>query len=143
MFAITFANTISTHKAEVKAQHLERAVQFLVDELGVCANKSEAEDRIFFISAKEAVQARVQEAKGLPPQISTEDFFPRYLEFQVWELEKLDVRFSHTEAAFLPNRISSVSSRRACRRRRCGPSSRSTRRGAAPWWAPWPRSWPR
>ena len=87
----TFANVISTHKAEVKAQHLERAVQFLVDELGVCANKSEAEDRIFFISAKEAVQARVQEAKGLTPQISTEDFFPRYLEFQVRELERLDV----------------------------------------------------
>ena len=62
---------------------MDRAVQFLVDELGVCANKSEAEDRIFFISAKEAVQARVQEAKGLTPQISTEDFFPRYLEFQV------------------------------------------------------------
>ena len=69
---------------EVKAQHMDRAVQFLVDELGVCANKSEAEDRIFFISAKEAVQARVQEAKGLTPQISTEDFFPRYLEFQVF-----------------------------------------------------------
>ena len=79
-------NIFVSQKAEVKAQHLERAVQFLVDELGVCANKSEAEDRIFFISAKEAVQARVQEAKGLTPQISTEDFFPRYLEFQVWEL---------------------------------------------------------
>ena len=85
----------------MKAQHLERAVQFLVDELGVCANKSEAEDRIFFISAKEAVQARVQEAKGLTPQISTEDFFPRYLEFQVRELERLDVGFSHLCAEVL------------------------------------------
>ena len=78
---------------EVKAQHMDRAVQFLVDELGVCANKSEAEDRIFFISAKEAVQARVQEAKGLTPQISTEDFFPRYLEFQVfWYKCSADMR---------------------------------------------------
>jgi mitofusin len=70
---------------EVKGQHLERAISFLVDELGVCSNKSEAEDRIFFISAKEALQTRVQEAKGLPPQISTEDYFPRYLEFQNFE----------------------------------------------------------
>ena len=28
-----------------------------------------------------------QEAKGLPPQISTEDYFPRYLEFQKFERE--------------------------------------------------------
>ena len=29
----------------------------------------------------------LQEAKGLPPQISTEDYFPRYLEFQKFERE--------------------------------------------------------
>ena len=71
--------------AEVRGQHTERAVQFLVDELRVCASRHDAEDRIFFISAKEALAARLQEAKGLPPQISTEDFFPRYLEFQAFE----------------------------------------------------------
>ena len=49
---------------EVKAQHSERAVNFLVKELGVCASKAEAEDRIFFISAKEALQTRIQAAKG-------------------------------------------------------------------------------
>jgi mitofusin len=72
---------------EVRSQHTERAIHFLVDELKVCTNRSEAEERIFFISAKEALQARIQEAKGLPPQISTEDFFPRYLEFQNFERE--------------------------------------------------------
>ena len=38
-----------------------------------------------FISAKEALATRLQESKGLPPQISTEDYFPRYLEFQAFE----------------------------------------------------------
>ena len=71
--------------AEVRSQHTERAVQFLVEELRVCASRHEAEDRIFFISAKEALATRLQESKGLPPQISTEDFFPRYLEFQAFE----------------------------------------------------------
>lgn len=71
--------------AEVRGQHTERAIKFLVDELRVCCNRQEAEDRIFFISAKEALAARLQEAQGLPPQISTEDFFPRYLEFQNFE----------------------------------------------------------
>jgi hypothetical protein len=33
--------------------------------------QEEAEDRIFFISAKEALQTRLQEAKGLPPNIGT------------------------------------------------------------------------
>ena len=47
--------------------------------------RAEAESRIFFISGKEALKARKQEANGQPPQISTEDFFPRYLEFQNFE----------------------------------------------------------
>ena len=64
---------------EVKSQHMERAIKFLTEELKVCQSKAEAEERIFFISAKEALQARMQEAKGQPPNISTEDFFPRYL----------------------------------------------------------------
>ena len=74
-------------QSEVKSQHLDRAIKFLVNELRVCQTKAEAEEKIFFISAKEALQARMQEAKGLPPQISTEDFFPRYLEFQKFERE--------------------------------------------------------
>ena len=44
---------------------MERAVEFLVRELNVCTQK-EANQRIFFVSAKEALQARLQEQKGLP-----------------------------------------------------------------------------
>ena len=40
-----------------------RFKQFLVDELGVC-NEIEAKNRIFFISAREMLDARLQ-AKGL------------------------------------------------------------------------------
>jgi len=69
---------------QVRNQHKERAVAFLTSELGIC-NKEEAEDRIFFISAKEALQTRLQEAKGLPPNIHTEDYFTRYLEYQQFE----------------------------------------------------------
>jgi len=46
-------------------QHMERAVDFLVKELKVCTQK-EANERIFFVSAKEALQARLQEQKGQP-----------------------------------------------------------------------------
>ena len=40
---------------KVRQQHQERSTQFLVDELR-CVNKSEAEDRIFFVSALEVIQ---------------------------------------------------------------------------------------
>ncbi len=80
---------------EVKQQHLERAASFLVRDLKVCESRADAEERIFFISAKEALHARIQEAKGLPPQISTEDFFPRYLEFQEFE-RKFAACLSHS-----------------------------------------------
>ena len=43
-----------------------RTVDFLVDELKVCATKAEAEQRVFFVSAKEVLQARINEFKGLP-----------------------------------------------------------------------------
>lgn len=69
---------------QVRKQHTERAINFLTRELKICT-KEEAEDRIFFISAKEALQTRLQEAKGLPPNIGTEDYFTRYLEFQRFE----------------------------------------------------------
>ena len=44
---------------------MERAVEFLVTELNVCTQE-EANQRIFFVSAKEVLQARLQEQKGLP-----------------------------------------------------------------------------
>ena len=45
---------------EVKSQHMDRAIKFLVNELKVCQSKAEAEERIFFISAKEALHTRMQ-----------------------------------------------------------------------------------
>jgi mitofusin 2 len=44
---------------------MERTIDFLVSELKVCTPE-EAAQRIFFVSAKEALQARMQEQKGLP-----------------------------------------------------------------------------
>ena len=44
---------------------MEGEVEFLVTELNVCTQE-EANQRIFFVSAKEALQARLQEQKGLP-----------------------------------------------------------------------------
>ena len=37
---------------QVKNQHLERNISFLVDELK-CVDRAQAEDRVFFVSAKE------------------------------------------------------------------------------------------
>lgn len=79
---------------QVKNQHKERAITFLTTELGVCT-KEEALDRIFFISAKEALQIRLQEARGQPPNIHTEDYFNRYLEYQQFE-KKLEHCLSST-----------------------------------------------
>jgi mitofusin len=50
---------------------MERAVDFLVKELKVCTQK-EAQERIFFVSAREALQARQQEQKGLPAHSENE-----------------------------------------------------------------------
>ncbi|XP_023718994.1 transmembrane GTPase Marf isoform X2 [Cryptotermes secundus] len=71
---------------EVRAQHMERAVSFLVKELKVCTQK-EANERIFFVSAKEALQARLLEQKGQPAHSGAlADGFPnRYFEFQDFE----------------------------------------------------------
>lgn len=44
---------------------MERCTSFLVDELGV-VDRAQAGDRIFFVSAKEVLSARVQKAQGMP-----------------------------------------------------------------------------
>ena len=44
---------------------MDRCSGFLVDELGV-VDRAQAGDRIFFVSAKEVLQARVQRAQGMP-----------------------------------------------------------------------------
>lgn len=50
---------------QVRRQHMDRCTDFLVDELGV-VDRAQAADRIFFVSAKEVLQARVQKAQGMP-----------------------------------------------------------------------------
>ncbi|XP_034949592.1 transmembrane GTPase Marf isoform X2 [Chelonus insularis] len=71
---------------EVRAQHQDRAVDFLSKELKVYTPK-DAEDRIFFISAKETLQARMQEQRGQPAHNGAlaEGFQNRYFEFQDFE----------------------------------------------------------
>lgn len=69
---------------EVRRQHQERGVDFLVKELKVCTAK-EAEERIFFISAKEALLARLSERGHTSPTPLAEGFQTRYFEFQDFE----------------------------------------------------------
>ncbi|VEN51345.1 unnamed protein product [Callosobruchus maculatus] len=69
---------------QVRRQHQERAIDFLVKELKVCSSK-EAEERIFFISAKEVLQARLAEQAQKTSTPLTEGFQTRYFEFQDFE----------------------------------------------------------
>lgn len=50
---------------KVRTQHMERNIQFLVDELKV-VDKKEGEDRVFFVSAREALTCRTHQDKGTP-----------------------------------------------------------------------------
>ncbi|CAG0878986.1 unnamed protein product [Darwinula stevensoni] len=81
------AAALDPRSAEVHQQHMEHNRKFLVEELGIC-NREEADNRIFFVSAKEALYARLQEQGGLPPHtgaIELEGFANRYFEFQDFE----------------------------------------------------------
>ncbi|XP_034029014.1 mitofusin-2 [Thalassophryne amazonica] len=71
---------------EVRRQHMDRCSNFLVDELGV-VDRVQASDRIFFVSAKEVLQARVQKAQGMPEAggALAEGFQARMFEFQNFE----------------------------------------------------------
>ncbi|XP_029162784.1 transmembrane GTPase Marf isoform X2 [Nylanderia fulva] len=71
---------------QVRAQHQERAIDFLARELKVYSPK-DAEERVFFISAKETLQARMQEQRGQPAHNGAlaEGFQNRYFEFQDFE----------------------------------------------------------
>ncbi|XP_059610826.1 transmembrane GTPase Marf isoform X2 [Phlebotomus argentipes] len=70
----------------VKAQHTERCTDFLTKELKVSLPK-EAEERVFFVSARETLQARLKEAQGQPAHLGAiaEGFQNRYFEFQDFE----------------------------------------------------------
>ena len=50
---------------QVKKQHIERNVEFLSKELKV-ASPDEAIDRVFFISAREALASRIEKEHGTP-----------------------------------------------------------------------------
>ncbi len=50
---------------QVKKQHTERAISFLTEELKV-SNVAEASDRIFFVSAREALASRINQERGTP-----------------------------------------------------------------------------
>lgn len=71
---------------EVRRQHMDRCTNFLVDELGV-VDRVHARDRIFFVSAKEVLQARVQKVQGMPESggALAEGFQARMFEFQNFE----------------------------------------------------------
>ncbi|XP_048417376.1 mitofusin-2 [Stegostoma tigrinum] len=71
---------------EVRRQHMDRCTSFLVDELGV-VNRAQATDRIFFVSAKEVLNARIQKAQGMPEGggALAEGFQARMFEFQNFE----------------------------------------------------------
>ncbi|XP_013912008.1 PREDICTED: mitofusin-1-like [Thamnophis sirtalis] len=71
---------------DVRKQHMERCLTFLVDELRV-VDRSEAQNRIFFVSAKEVLSARKQKAQGMPEGggAIAEGFQTRFQEFQHFE----------------------------------------------------------
>lgn len=50
---------------QVKKQHTERGIAFLADELKVI-DTAEASDRIFFVSAREALASRINQERGTP-----------------------------------------------------------------------------
>lgn len=66
---------------EVKKQHMERGTEFLVKELKVCDPK-EANNRIYFVSAREALFSRTQNNPQFPPGYQS-----RLLQFEWFEAE--------------------------------------------------------
>ncbi|XP_030072750.1 mitofusin-1 [Microcaecilia unicolor] len=71
---------------DVRRQHTERCQSFLVDELKV-VDRSEAQKRIFFVSAKEVLNVRMHKAQGMPEAggALAEGFKTRLQEFQKFE----------------------------------------------------------
>lgn len=71
---------------EVRKQHMERNVQFLGKELNV-VKPEDAENRVFFVSAREALVSRLHEDKGTPTPVGAlqEGFQVRLFEFANFE----------------------------------------------------------
>ena len=66
---------------EVKKQHIQRNTEFLVNELRVC-DQQEVNNRIYFVSAREALFIRTQSNPQLPPGYQS-----RLLQFEWFEAE--------------------------------------------------------
>ncbi|XP_036205484.1 mitofusin-1 isoform X2 [Myotis myotis] len=83
---VLVANSESTLMNTVRRQHTERCLHFLVEELKV-VDPSEARNRIFFVSAKEVLSARMHKAQGMPEGggALAEGFQARLQEFQNFE----------------------------------------------------------
>uniref|UniRef100_H2ZK80 Dynamin-type G domain-containing protein n=1 Tax=Ciona savignyi TaxID=51511 RepID=H2ZK80_CIOSA len=73
---------------QVRQQHLERGISFLADELKVIS-KSQAKDRVFFVSAKETLQSRMHKTQGKPdaPLGMADGYQGRLIEFARFERE--------------------------------------------------------
>uniref|UniRef100_A0A672PYE2 Mitofusin-1-like n=1 Tax=Sinocyclocheilus grahami TaxID=75366 RepID=A0A672PYE2_SINGR len=71
---------------DVRKQHMDRCVSFLVEELKV-VDLNKAPDRIFFVSAKEVLSARIHRAQGMPETggALAEGFQERLMDFQSFE----------------------------------------------------------
>uniref|UniRef100_A0A7N6FG75 Dynamin-type G domain-containing protein n=1 Tax=Anabas testudineus TaxID=64144 RepID=A0A7N6FG75_ANATE len=71
---------------DVRKQHTDRCVNFLVEELKV-VDREQAPHHIFFISAKEVLNSRMQRAQGMPETggALAEGFQERLKEFQSFE----------------------------------------------------------
>uniref|UniRef100_A0AAQ5ZBK3 Dynamin-type G domain-containing protein n=1 Tax=Amphiprion ocellaris TaxID=80972 RepID=A0AAQ5ZBK3_AMPOC len=83
---VLVGNAESTLMNTVRKQHLDRCVTFLAEELKV-VGLDEAEGRIFFVSAKEVLSSRMQQAQGMPETggALAEGFHERLREFQRFE----------------------------------------------------------
>lgn len=70
----------------VKKQHTDRCINFLVEELKV-VDREQAPNHIFFISAKEVLNSRMQRAQGMPETggALAEGFQERLQEFKSFE----------------------------------------------------------
>ncbi|XP_070206736.1 mitofusin-2-like isoform X2 [Littorina saxatilis] len=71
---------------KVKQQHIDYNTQFLADELQV-VDKREAKDRVFFVSAREALVSRLQNDTGIPTpdRVLLPGFQARLFEFANFE----------------------------------------------------------
>ncbi|KAG7456897.1 hypothetical protein MATL_G00240790 [Megalops atlanticus] len=71
---------------DVRKQHMDRCVSFLVEELKV-VDSEQAPNRIFFVSAKEVLNSRMHRAQGMPETggALAEGFQDRLREFQSFE----------------------------------------------------------